>query len=353
MKKLIKLNKALESSLKMTITYNASIENYRYNNEWVTDLESSYFTKKAKKIEKLLDKNLDYNEKGQIKFVKQIFKNIKEYYKILLNSDYDDFTSFLDFHNSWDAELNFPQHLPQNSSFEINLPSPSNNLDDRQDYVLTFVNELNEYVKIKEKKEILEKIENESDEEVIADLTIKLKSLEDEDDSELNEYYPKAHLSYIISLHINLIQKIGIKLSDRIDVLKTIEGYEEIDNMDNSNSIFQTISPLNFNLAKKEVAHLFNSLYEVDVIQKDSTDTKNYRTKLKDFIDNSNIFYKDGESFEKVKLIGKSINWYDDDKNVKKDLNFEKQFIESIIAKLNSRIDKIQMRIEYLNKKNY
>src|SRR5690554_3613779 len=113
MRKLAELNNQITDSIALNITLNESINNYRYNNLWVTDVNKNYFDKQSERIEKLIDENIDFDKKNHIEFLKIIYDEVIETHNLLAKSNHEKYSYFSDQIKTWEVELNYPDTLPQ------------------------------------------------------------------------------------------------------------------------------------------------------------------------------------------------------------------------------------------------
>jgi hypothetical protein len=119
MQKLAKLDDLISKSIALNITINLSVENYRYNNKWVTDIQHNYFSKQLKKIEKLLDKSINYDENNHVKFLKVIYQDVIKTYKELTKFNYEDYSSLDYSKHNWDAEIVSPKVAPLTDALRV------------------------------------------------------------------------------------------------------------------------------------------------------------------------------------------------------------------------------------------
>jgi cob(I)alamin adenosyltransferase len=327
MQKLAELNYIISKSITLDITYNLSIENYRYNNKWVTDIQPNYFSKRLKKIEKLLDKNINYDENNHIKFLKIIHQDVTIAYEKLTKFNHEDYLSFDYSEHDWEVEIVAPELAPSKDVLILELPNPGNQFDDRAEYIIenikgffdiNFDDSLNQ-------KELNDLLTNNYNIEV----------------NELNSIYAKAHLSYIISLHIQMVKEIAYKIDSLLSVIKKLEDYSEmnktdIEEIDNNTSE----TKLEFAMSKKDIAIFFHSLHELNIIKTDTDNIHNSQTKLKSFIDNSYIYYKHNNNLTRVGNIKKQFT----DLN-NKDINADEiEFLKNLIDKFETRLEEVKSR---------
>ncbi|MEM0519665.1 hypothetical protein [Aequorivita flava] len=327
MQKLAELNDLIDKSIALNITYNLSVENYRYNNEWVTDLQPNYFSKQIKKIEKLLDKNINYDENNHVKFLKLIYQDVIEAYKELTKFNYEDYSSLDYSMHKWDAEIVFPKVAPLKDALILELPNPENQFGDRAEYILEII------------KGFFDIDFDESlNQEKLNELLAKSYNIEE---SEFNTIYAKAHLSYVITLHHQLIKEIIYKLDSLLSVIQKLEDFSD----DNKTDLDEIINnpngiKLEFAMTKKDIAIFFHSLHELKIIKTDTDNIHNSQTKLKAFIDNSNIYYKNNKNLTRVGNIKKQFT----DLN-NKDINGDEvEFLENLIDKFESRLEEVKAR---------
>lgn len=138
MLKLAKLNIEINSILDFYISYNGIVNNFEYNGNWVTDINHYYFEKKIEEIEKLIDNNIDYEDEKNLLFLEDISNNIIESIRIL-SEHLENFSSFNFSEINWPSSIDYPSPPPINSPLNIRQPSPSNNFDDRFEYIIEII----------------------------------------------------------------------------------------------------------------------------------------------------------------------------------------------------------------------
>lgn len=342
MQKLAELNAEISKSIALNITFNASIDNFRYNNKWVTDILPSYFSKRIKKIGKLLDKNIDFDKKNHVEFVKVLHQEIIKAYKEQTILDYEDFSSFDNQKIGWDVELNFPNVAPNKEAINLETPSPSNEFDDRAEYIIEII------------KGFFDMDSGEEDSELdLNEILIKNYNI---DESELDSIYAKAQLSYVIYLHIEMIKEIAYKIDNLLSVVQKLEGFSgsnehTINEIEDSNLEKNNLS-LKFDLSKTNLGHLFYNLYEIGIISKDKADVRDERTKLKNYLNSANLFYLEKNSaYSPVIKMTRAmpVQRNTDKKEVKKEI----VFLNDLVDKLNERVETLTEIEHNLKKRSY
>jgi len=224
MKKLIELNVIIEDILHQKITFNGSINNYLFYGNWVTQIGQKYFEEKQQYIINLLDSNIDFDKENSIKFLKQIFEEIIEVCQQMMEDNHEDLNYFKNHIGTWGANLNYPDNPPILSCSELELPNPDNEFDDRYDYIVEI---MKGFYNIDDKVEkYLKKEKCSQNQEIVEEIIIKIHKL---DKSELEESYAKAHLSYIISLHNQMVRNIGIYINNMLRVITKVKSFNEVD----------------------------------------------------------------------------------------------------------------------------
>jgi hypothetical protein len=327
MQKLAKLDDLISKSIALNITINLSVENYRYNNKWVTDIQHNYFSKQLKKIEKLLDKSINYDENNHVKFLKVIYQDVIKTYKELTKFNYEDYSSLDYSKHNWDAEIVSPKVAPLTDALILKLPNPTNQFDDRAEYILEIIKGFFDIGFDESLKQ-----------EELNVLLVKNYNIEE---SELNSIYAKAHLSYIITLHIQMVKEIAYKLDSLLSVIQKLEDFSD----DNKTELDEIINnpngvKLEFAMSKKDIAIFFHSLHELKVIKTDTDNIHNSQTKLKAFINSSNIYYKHNNNLTRVGDIKKQFTALNN-REVNDD---EIELLENLIEKFESRLEEITGR---------
>jgi hypothetical protein len=331
MQKLAKLNDVISNSIALNITYNLSIENYRYGTKWVTDFGVDYFSKQLNKIEKLLDKNINYDNKKHIDFLSVLYQDVLNTLGELSKFNHEKLSSLDLLIEEGDAELISPDILPVNEATKLALPNPLNKFDDRGEYIIEIIIGFYDL-----------KLEHQVRQERLNDI---LKEKRGRNESDLNSIYAKAHLSYIISLHIQMVKGIAYKLSNLLSVVHKLDKFlsndenlpDEIENLNlDANGL-----NLKFDLSKTNLGHLYYNLYEIGIIAKDKADVKDKRTNLKNYLNQANLFYLENNS--KYKPVTKMTRAMTVQRDInEKDIASEIIFLESLITKLSSRIGDLE-----------
>lgn len=332
MLKLVKLNLEIEKLLKFDIEYNTVIQNFLYNKNWVTEIPSKYFEATKEKIENLIDENIDYADEKNILFIESIIEDIQKFSVFLtqLLKSYSSYDFSLD---DWSMSLAFPDNPPEISATNLPAPNPSNFFDGKNEIIIKIIK--NFFSIDTSTVDVNETLEN---------ILIKEFNI---DEDELELVFAKAHLTYILTLHLEMIQ----------DVRNFLESITKIYNRRKSN-IEENISSfipedlkLEFNLSKTNLGHLFYNLYEIGIIAKDKTDVKNERTSLKNYINNANIYYLDKSNFVKAQKMTRAMPVARDIDS--KILDNEITFLNDLVGKLSKRIDSLtEIKIK-IDKKHY
>lgn len=361
MKKLAELNFEIENVLGLNIEFNASVQNFKYNGFWVTDIPTSYFKKKEKKLDKLFNKNINYNEKSNVLFLKQIHKDVSEVYEYLLKKKYDEFESFINNKDDWNYDLNYPDKPPAKLVSDVSLPNPANDFDDRQEYIESFVGDFTKlYIEYNnENDDRLEEVNNEGMTEKKKEFLDQLKMIYSGNENkkdEISEYeeeliYAKAHLSYIISLHMELVRRVGLNLNKVLSVINRIDSYTEDEIGEPIYEISSQDENLKFDLSKINLGYLFYNLYEIGIIAKDKSDIKDERTKLKNYLNCANLYYLDNKKYAKVQKMTRGMPVTRNTES--KVVNSEIVFLESLTSKLNNRINELKLTLKNLIKRGH
>jgi hypothetical protein len=325
MQKLAELNSEIENTISINAVYNESIENYSYNGFWVTELNSDYFEKKVKKIEKLLSKKIDYDNEKHIKYLKVIYKDVCRIYEEQSISNYYTLTSFELINNNWNVDLSFPNKPPKHYSFNVSEPNPANGFDNRQEYLVEIIRG---FYSIKDK--------NISPDEL---KTILIDSYKVD---EIDLIFAKANFSYIIWLHQQMVSKIKNAIENIFSVIQKLESFSkptEENNLEEKTSSNNT-TKIEFAMKKKDIAIFFHTLHELKIVKTDTDNIHNSQTKLKDFIDNSNIYYSLNKNLTKVGNIKKQFTELNNKEIDKQEI----EFLNNIISKFETRLEEVKSR---------
>ena len=332
MLKLVKLNLEIEKLLNFDIEYNDVIQNFLYNKNWVTEIPSIYFKETKEKIENLIDENIDYADEKNILFIESILEDIQKFSvsltQLLKSYSTNNFSS-----DDWSMSLVFPDNPPQISPMDLTEPKPSNFFDAKNEIIIEVIkNFFNIGSSLDDESETLENI-------LIKEFNI--------DENEVEFVFAKAHLTYILTLHLEMIHDIGNFLKSIINVYNRRKSNIE----ENLNSFIPEDLKLEFDLSKTNLGHLFYNLYEIGIIAKDKTDVKDERTNLKNYINHANIFYLDKSIYTKAQKMTKAMP-------VARDLDskiLEKEitFLNGLVGKLSQRIDSLTEKKVDLKKKGY
>ena len=323
MLKLVKLNLEIEKLLNFDIEYNDVIQNFLYNKNWVTEIPSIYFKETKEKIENLIDENIDYADEKNILFIESILEDIQKFSvsltQLLKSYSTNNFSS-----DDWSMSLVFPDNPPQISPMDLTEPKPSNFFDAKNEIIIEVIkNFFNIGSSLDDESETLENI-------LIKEFNI--------DENEVEFVFAKAHLTYILTLHLEMIHDIGNFLKSIINVYNRRKSNIE----ENLNSFIPEDLKLEFDLSKTNLGHLFYNLYEIGIIAKDKTDVKDERTNLKNYINHANIFYLDKSIYTKAQKMTKAMP-------VARDL--DSKILEKEITFLNGLVGKLSQRIDSLTEK--
>ncbi|MBP2284780.1 hypothetical protein H4V97_003098 [Flavobacterium sp. CG_23.5] len=322
MLKLVKLNQKISELLNFDIDFNESINNFSYNKMWVNEIPSNYFKPTISKIEKLIDKNIDYNDEQNIYFIESVLEDIQELIKSLnnrlLNYSSYDFSKI-----EWSVSFDFPDNPPENLTTELPTPLPSNNSESKTPVILQIVREFF-------------KIEDTLDDSLI-DVLIEKNIVTGYDDYELELIFAKAHLVYALILHLEMIYEVAGFFDSIIQTYKRRKAQVE----EKLISFIPEDLKLEFNLSKTNLGHLFYNLYEIGIIAKDKKDVKDERTNLKNYINHANIYYFDKSTFTKVQKMTRAMPV---------DRNLDSKLLENEITFLNDMVEKLSQRIDSLTK---
>lgn len=318
MLKLVKLNLEMEKLLNFDIEYNDVIQNFLYNKNWVTEIPSIYFKETKEKIENLIDENIDYADEKNILFIESILEDIQKFSvsltQLLKSYSTNNFSS-----DDWSMSLVFPDTPPQISSKDLPEPKPSNFFDAKNEIIIEIIkNFFNIETTLFDENETVENI-------LIKEFNIE--------ENEVEFVFAKAHLTYILTLHLEMIHDIGNFLKSIINVYNRRKSNIE----ENLNSFIPEDLKLEFNLSKTNLGHLFYNLYEIGIIAKDKTDVKDERTNLKNYINHANIFYLDKSIYTKAQKMTKAMPVARDVDS--KLLEKEITFLNNLVGKLSQRID--------------
>lgn len=348
MEKLIELREQFENILNPSIEFNLSVNNCLFDNHWVTDIRNSYFENKQKEFLNYIKKEFDYNDKTHVKFLKIRFEGLINTCELMQQNNHESLSFFES--NDLKFNLNTPEHLPNSSSTILETPNPRNNFDGRNEYIIEI---LKGFYNLDD--EIQKYFEQEGDEVGYLNQDILNYFLNDKlklDEYEIEQSYAKAHLSYIISLHNQMIRNIGIEIEKRIVIIEELESFND-DILEANSAILENSNDLSlkFDLTKTNLGHLFYNLYEIGVIARDKTDIKDERTNLKNYLDSANLYYLDNKSYSKVQKMTRAIPVARNTES--KVVNSEILFLETLISKLSLRINDLKLVFENLKNRGH
>jgi len=332
MLKLVKLNLEIEKLLKFDIEYNDVIQNFLYNKNWVTEIPSIYFEETKEKIENLIDENIDYADEKNILFIESILEDVQNF-SLSLTQLLKSYSTYNFSSDDWSTSLVFPDTPPQISAKNLPEPRPSNFFDAKNEIIIEIIkNFFNIESTLYDENETLENI-------LIKEFNIE--------ENEVEFIFAKAHLTYILTLHLEMIHDIGNFLKSITNVYNrrksNIEG--------SSNSFLPEDLKLEFNLSKTNLGHLFYNLYEIGIIAKDRADVKDERTSLKNYINHANIFYLDKSIYTKAQKMTRAMPVARDIDS--KILENEITFLNDLVEKLSQRIDSLTEIKAKIDKKHY
>lgn len=330
MLKLAKLNLEVEKVLKFDIEYNLPCQNFLYNNQWVTEVQPNYFNKTRDRIIQLIHENINYEDESNIHFISDLLNDLTDF-SSSLDKQLDSYSSFEFSIQVWSTTLVYPKLKPEISPLDLLEPSPKNNFDDREEYIIEIIKGFFD----------LDTDTQYSVEELNDVIT---SNFEDED--ELRFTYAKAHLTYILALHSEMVKEIALTLSN---ILRVHERKKS--NIAERGLEFDGLE-LNFDLSKTNLGHLFYNLYEIGIIAKDKTDIRDERTKLKNYLNRANIFYQDkndktkyhrAQKMNRAMPVTRDINEYD--------VRHEISFLQDLVSRLENRIDTLEEIFSKLKQK--
>ncbi|EPR73446.1 hypothetical protein ADIWIN_1476 [Winogradskyella psychrotolerans RS-3] len=330
MLKLLKLNSEIEKVLEFQIEINHTINNCLYNGIWVTQIPEKYFDNQVEKIIKLIDESIDYNDDKNIFFINSLLDDIEEF----INNLNDILDNYLK--NKFDRELVshtlvYPNNPPTISPMDLEFPSPTNNNDDKALYIIDIISGF--YGK--------ESGGNYGNIESVLEEEFNLN------ENEIEIIYLRAHITYTLMLHNKMVISVGKFLQDIVKVYNRRKSNIE----ENLLSINPENLKLEFNLSKTNLGHLFYNLYEVGIIAKDKSDTKDERTSLKNYINHANIFYLDKSTFAKAQKMTRAMPVARDTDS--KEVTKEIIFLNDVVDRLNTRIDSLTNINDNLKKRNH
>ncbi|SFF22689.1 hypothetical protein [Flavobacterium xueshanense] len=332
MLKLVKLNLEIEKLLKFDIEYNNVIQNFLYNKNWVTEIPSIYFEETKEKIENLIDENIDYTDEKNILFIESILEDIQKF-SVSLTQLLKRYSTYNFSSDDWSMSLVFPDNPPQISPMDLPEPKPSNFFDAKNEIIIEVIkNFFNIGTSLYDESETLE--------------NILIKEFNIEED-EVEFVFAKAHLTYILTLHLEMIHDIGNFLKS----ITTVYNRRKSNIEENLNSFIPEDLKLEFDLTKTNLGHLFYNLYEIGIIAKDKTDVKDERTSLKNYINHANIFYLDKSIYTKAQKMTKAMPVARGTDS--KILENEITFLNDLVGKLSQRIDSLTEKKVDLKKKGY
>lgn len=341
MKDILELNSEIEDFAIPKIIYNFSIRNYLFNKKWVNEIEPSEFIAKHEYINKLISE-LNFNTEQNIKFL----KGINEIVISTINSITKNNNQFLEFDSSkW-------HHLSiENTSPKILPAHPCSEIDNTNKAYPQIISRIFNYFEIdKETQELFSTNSINNSNKELNEFILKKNNIDKE---ELEEYYAKSYMSYVLTLYQESLYKIAdyILLIERtINMKGKPDEFHKI-NEHKTENIDVDKNVLKFNLSKNHIGHLFYNLYEIGIIAKDKTDIKDERTKLKNYIDSAKMFYLDKSSnYVRVERMTKAMKV---DRNNSKSVQDEINFVESLVLKLNARLDNLNKKLENLESRGY
>ena len=219
-------------------------------------------------------------------------------------------------------------------------PNPSNFFDARNEIIIEVIkNFFNIGTSLYDESETLY-----DDSETLENILIKEFNIEED---KVEFVFAKAHLTYILTLHLEMIHDIGNFLKSITIVYNRRKSNIE----ENLSSFIPEDLKLEFNLSKTNLGHLFYNLYEIGIIARDKTDVKDERTNLKNYINHANIFYLDKSIYTKAQKMTRAMPVARDLDS--KLLENEITFLNDLVGKLSQRIDSLTELKVNLIKKGY
>ncbi|MDT0554492.1 hypothetical protein [Patiriisocius hiemis] len=327
LRKLSEIDAVIEKAIKLDISFNASIQNFTYNDYWVNEIQRSYFDKRITKLDKKIEKVIDKNDKGHIAYLQGITQNIKTKLEELSELKLDDLKDIDYQKQGWDVYLNYPHNPPEDSSLELWLPQPETGKDDRHAYVLQIVGSFYELS--------YDEVSTKTQEELNSILVEK----HDLQDDELQLVYSKAHLIYIIQLHGKLLKELFQKFQSILNLIFKLSKYENGDFSLGSNEVRKKKGKLFFKGRKYQLAYIFKFLYDYDYIS-GSVNQNKADTPIKEFINESETYYFENDEPVKIEKFGKE--WSKVGKHAENHVYKEIEFIEELMVNLEKRIEHLK-----------
>lgn len=317
------------------------------NAKYLADLDDSIHLVKLKEFKKLIDKEVDIDNKKHFEIIDKFRKIITdELHK--LNSIQLDRSSLLKIGK---PVLSKPQILPIHS-LEY-LDDNSSKTRKIIDIILQLV-ELNpeDFFDISQKE--LEDVlfggnysKFSFSEEAYDATNQKIKDeLIVQNDSELKAYYAAANLYYFLSNHKRILEKMDDYLNSFLSLYTNDEINHEykLNNGETENFYF--------NLSKREVAIFFDILDDIQFTGNLNQKYKQRRSSYIKFLNNSNTFYSKDEEYYKIKNIGKNLSVKPETFESKDSIDKIKKYEEEIKL-MNHLIDLTKKRVEKLEKKKH
>ena len=324
MQKLADLNSQISKVTSLNIVLYDSINNYTYNNYWVTDLDPSYFDKKIKKLEKLFDKNINYDDENHIKYLQIIYQDVIEKYKEQFSKDYSKLSTFETKNNSnWGYNLDYPKTEPRYNSLDLQLPNPVDLNGGKEEYIIEGVKG---FYNIDDEDEPLN----------FDELILLLKEKHNVEESDLHLIFAKSHLSYIIWLHQQSIIQVLDKIKNLLEVVEKLKVFSESETKSILKTELEEEKIINefkliFKCRKYEIAYIFNFLFKYGYIDGSERfrDSEEY---IKKFLDENETYYFSRNKLKKVESmtseftrIGKH-----SENHITKEINFSEKYIENL-----------------------
>ncbi|WP_405226373.1 hypothetical protein [Dokdonia sp. Asnod1-B02] len=323
MRKLSEIDALIENSIKLDVTYNASIENFTYNGYWVNEIQRSYFEKVVAKIDKKIDKVIDFDNAKHILYTRGICDTLKKKVKELGTLRIDDLKDIDYQKQGWGISLEYPQNPPKKNSLELWLPVPEIDKDDRHEYIIQIVGSFYNLS--------YDEVSGKSQEE-LDDILFTVHNVQNAD---LQLVYAKAHLVYIIQLHAYLLNSLHQKFQNILNLINKLSKFEG-DDFSVGQETIKKKGKLFFKGRKYELAYIFKFLYDYDYIIGNVNQNKS-DTPIKDFINESETYYF--EKDEPIKIDKFTKEWTKVGKHSENHVHKELDFIEKFIEKLENRIE--------------
>lgn len=332
MEKLITFNNKVNKLLGVNIHYNSTIENFKLNGTWVTDLNHWDFENFENSFIRLIETHINKDSEREVVFLKNIQVDLIKKHKFLNKIDYNNVDTFCS-----SMSMQYPKFLPTHNPEDLAEVTPWDE-EGRADYVFNLIldhlgidfDEDNEYSELD---------------------FLELNDLLKEKGLDTNKLYSIAHLKLIIFYQLVLFEKVIKEIQSYLDTLSKmgINYWEKEDE-----PRFPNPHQLHFNMLKKEVGLFFHTFHQMGLIHGDFEKRDISETEMKKFLNSGGFYYvnKSKQLKPLIKIDKEFDSVYRNGNHASKINETELNYLENMIKRLQERYDYMELEVKNYNEKS-